>query len=79
MYRDRLIAAGLAGLLGIIPDMLIEYGSLWAGLARATTGMNLAGVIFMSGDLDLPRIIVGALAHLIAGGVLGPILLLMLS
>lgn len=81
MCRDRLILAGLAGLAGAAVDALIHWACVLAGLieAAATNAHYMAAIIFAGEKAATGRIVLGQLAHLISGGVLGATVLFLLS
>jgi len=80
MYRDRLLATGLAGLAGAIADMAIHWAGvlLRLGELHTVTGYYLAQIIFASTRVNNAQLILGELAHLLAGGTLGMAVLIML-
>ncbi len=77
--NQRMLAAGLSGVLGVLPDMAIEYGAYLLRVSHATTGLELASIIYRADQPSLAQALVGTLAHLVAGGVLGLVVLLVLT
>lgn len=81
MFRDRLLLAGLAGLAGALADALIHWGCVLAGLIEttATNAYYMAALIFAGENATAGQLLLGQLAHLISGGVLGVAVSFLLS
>jgi len=80
MFRDRFILAGLAGLAGVIANSLVHWAAILVDVSHihGTTGYYLATIMFARARLSPAEILLGELAHLTAGSMLGLTVLLML-
>jgi hypothetical protein len=71
MSDDKVIRAGTAGLLGILVDQALEWGAVLFKFTDSMTSHMLAMIIYSSHQLSTGQVIIGEIAHLIAGFVLG--------
>lgn len=71
MFKDKLILAGTAGLIAAVVDILFDFVFFWLKITSGTTANFIAGIIFRSSNLNVTQVIVGLIAHLIAGAVVG--------
>jgi hypothetical protein len=71
MFIDKLILAGTAGLIAAIGDVLFDFLFFWLKIASSTNAHFIANIIFRSPNINVIQVIVGLIAHLIAGAVVG--------
>jgi hypothetical protein len=71
VFKDKIILAGVAGLIGIIADELIEWTTFLLKISNSITIHMIGSIIYSSPKLTATQLIVGEIAHLIAGFVLG--------
>ncbi|HEX3047437.1 MAG TPA: hypothetical protein VHY08_21980 [Bacillota bacterium] len=76
MFKDKILLAGAAGLMGAVSDALINFLCFWLKITNETTSHFIAGIIFSSYSLNATQILMGLIGHLIAGAVIGLIPLL---
>lgn len=61
----------MAGLLGILADELLEWTALWLNISDSMTVKMIAKIIYSTHQLNVTQLIIGEIAHLIAGFILG--------
>jgi hypothetical protein len=71
MFKDKLILAGVAGLIGNLVDELVDFLAFFLKISDSTTPHFIASIIYSSHNLNFTQLIVGEIAHLLAGMVLG--------
>jgi hypothetical protein len=71
VFKDKIILAGMAGFIGIIADELIEWPAFFFKVSDSMTVHMISNIIYSTHQLNATQLIVGEIAHLIAGFVLG--------
>ena len=71
MFRDKLILAGVAGLIGLLVDELVNLLSFLLKIIDSTTPHFIASIIYSTHSLNIAQLVIGEIAHFIAGAVLG--------
>jgi hypothetical protein len=71
VFRDKILLAGIAGLIGILADEVIEWGAFLLKLTDRITIHMIGSIMYSSLQLNSTQILIGEVAHLIAGFVLG--------
>lgn len=71
MFNDKIILAGIAGFFGILADELIEWSALLLNISDSMTIKMVAQIIYSTHQLNGTQLIMGEIAHLIAGFILG--------
>ena len=71
MFKDKIMIAGLAGFIGILADELLEWLAFLLKIVDSMTVHMIAGIIYSSYQLNAAQVLMGGIAHLIAGFILG--------
>jgi hypothetical protein len=71
VFKDKIVLAGMAGFLGILADEFIEWLALLLKICNSNTVHMISSIVYSSYQLTATQLIVGEIAHLIAGFILG--------
>jgi len=69
--KDSVIVGFLGGLLGTLGDEVVHWLAVLFKIARSTTGHYISQLIFPHQDVTLEKLLMGEATHLLAGGILG--------
>ncbi|MFZ7103274.1 MAG: hypothetical protein ACOWWO_11560 [Peptococcaceae bacterium] len=74
--KDWIVLGAIAGFAGTLGDEVVHWTAVWSGLAKSTTGHYLSQLIFPHQPVTFPMLLMGELTHLLAGAVLGLVVVL---
>jgi len=78
MKKDPLIFSFIGGILGTLGDEVVHWSAIILNIANTTTGHYLSQLIFPHQKVILEKLLMGEFTHILAGGTLGPVVLLIL-
>ncbi len=71
MFKDKIVLAGTAGFIGILADEFIEWLAFLLKICDSNTIHMISNIIYSSHQLNATQLLIGEIAHLIAGFILG--------
>jgi len=77
--KDSIVFGFTGGILGTLADEVIHWLALWLTIAQSTTGHLISQLMFPNQAVSLPKLLTGELTHILAGGVLGTLIVVILK